>query len=192
MDMIGALEAIATNDGSADHKLIDSMRAVMRTYGKHNPHLFLFLTDDARSSIIDPELRAEIVRSGRRYEDLVEAIIREGVANGIFRTPLPPKVFAKTIAGMLNWTARWYVPGGALGRRTLRMGSPTQSWTVSSSLVNHEAGCDRSMSKMAIVTGAARGIGAGCRGGLPRMVVRSRCRSSSALLYVRVDGTPGT
>ena len=33
---------------------------------------------------------------------------------GVFATSLPPKVFAKSITGMLNWTSRWFVPGGAL------------------------------------------------------------------------------
>jgi TetR/AcrR family transcriptional regulator, cholesterol catabolism regulator len=33
----------------------------------------------------------------------------------VFVTPLPPKMFAKIVVGMLNWTSRWFVPGGAMG-----------------------------------------------------------------------------
>jgi len=33
---------------------------------------------------------------------------------GVFNTSLPPKVFAKSVTGMLNWTSRWFVPGGAM------------------------------------------------------------------------------
>ena len=41
-------------------------------------------------------------------------VVRDGIRQGIFRTSLPPKVFVKTVAGMLNWTSRWFVPGGIL------------------------------------------------------------------------------
>jgi TetR/AcrR family transcriptional regulator, cholesterol catabolism regulator len=33
----------------------------------------------------------------------------------MFQTSLPPKVFAKAVTGMLNWTSRWFVPNGMLG-----------------------------------------------------------------------------
>jgi hypothetical protein len=45
----------------------------------------------------------------------VEAAVRDGVESGVFVTPLPPKMFAKIVVGMLNWTSRWFVPGGAMG-----------------------------------------------------------------------------
>jgi hypothetical protein len=33
---------------------------------------------------------------------------------GVFQTSLPPKVFAKAVGGMLNWTSHWFVPGGTM------------------------------------------------------------------------------
>ena len=41
-------------------------------------------------------------------------VVRDGIRQGIFRTSLPPKVFVKTVAGMLNWTSRWFAPGGMM------------------------------------------------------------------------------
>ena len=115
VEMIDALEAIAAGGASPELRLRDSMRVVMSAYEKHYPQLYIFFTDGAPSSIIDGHLNAEIVESGRRYEELVEAIVRDGISEGVFQTPLPPKVFAKAVTGMLNWTSRWFVPGGALG-----------------------------------------------------------------------------
>jgi hypothetical protein len=45
----------------------------------------------------------------------VEAAVRDGVDSGVFVTPLPPKVVAKLVVGMLNWTSRRFVPGAVMG-----------------------------------------------------------------------------
>ena len=113
-DLTSALEDVAGSGTTAEAKIAASMRAVMSAYEKHYPQLYIFFTNGDRSSIIDADLNTEIVASGRRYEDFVETIIRQGNAEGIFQTPLPPRVFAKAIAGMLNGTARWFAPGGTL------------------------------------------------------------------------------
>lgn len=115
VEMVGALEDVAASGHSAPIRLRDSIRAVMRAYERHYPQLYIFFQDGATSSIIDNHLNAEILGSGARYEALVEAAVRDGVESGVFVTPLPPKMFAKIVVGMLNWTSRWFVPGGAMG-----------------------------------------------------------------------------
>ena len=115
VEMVAALEDIAASGHSAEVRLRDSIRAVMRAYERHYPQLYIFFQDGAMSSIIDNHLNAEILASGSRYEALVEAAVRDGVESGVFVTPLPPKMFAKVVVGMLNWTSRWFVPGGAMG-----------------------------------------------------------------------------
>jgi AcrR family transcriptional regulator len=115
VEMVAALEDVAVSGHSAEVRLRDSIRAVMRAYEHHYPQLYIFFQDGAMSSIIDNHLNAEILASGARYEALVEAAVRDGVESGVFATPLPPKMFAKLVVGMLNWTSRWFVPGGAMG-----------------------------------------------------------------------------
>jgi hypothetical protein len=83
-------------------------------FERHYPQLYIYLRSGDSASVIDPHLNAEIIESGRRYEDLVGELARDGIRRGIFKTSLPPKVFAKSVTGMLNWTSRWFVPGGAL------------------------------------------------------------------------------
>jgi TetR/AcrR family transcriptional regulator, cholesterol catabolism regulator len=58
----------------------------------------------------DP-LRASVLEKRTRYLQLVETLIQEGVAQGIFR---PVNVRLKTMAlfGMTNWSYQWYRPDG--------------------------------------------------------------------------------
>jgi TetR/AcrR family transcriptional regulator, cholesterol catabolism regulator len=113
-DLIRALEEVSASGEPPDVRLRNSMRAVMRAYEIHYPQLYIFFNDGGSAAIIDVELNDEIIASGRRYEDLVEQTVRDGITDGVFAPALPPKVFAKAVTGMLNWTSRWFSPGGAL------------------------------------------------------------------------------
>ena len=112
-EMVAALEEVAASGDSPEVQLRSSIRVVMRAFEQHYPQLYVFFTEDS-SSVIDSELHTEIIAAGRRYEDLLDVVVRDGIRQGIFRTSLPPKAFTKTVAGMLNWTSRWFVPGGIL------------------------------------------------------------------------------
>lgn len=112
-DMVAALEEVAASGGSPEVRLRSSMRVVMQAFEQHYPQLHIFFTEDS-ASVIDGELHTEIVAAARRYEDLLGVVVRDGIKQGVFQTSLPPKVVAKTVAGMLNWTSRWFVPGGIL------------------------------------------------------------------------------
>jgi AcrR family transcriptional regulator len=113
-EMVAALEEVAASGDEPEARLRRSIHVVMQAFEKHYPQLYLFFKDGTTSLIFDNELYSEIVASGRRYEDLVEATVRDGIAAGVIRVPLPPKVFAKLLVGMLNWTSWWFVPGGPL------------------------------------------------------------------------------
>jgi TetR/AcrR family transcriptional regulator, cholesterol catabolism regulator len=112
-EMVAALEEVAASGDSPEVQLRSSIRVVMRAFEQHYPQLYVFFTEDS-SSAIDSELHTEIIAAGRRYEDLLDVVVRNGIRQGIFQTSLPPKAFTKTVAGMLNWTSRWFVPGGIL------------------------------------------------------------------------------
>jgi len=114
VEMVTALEDIAASGAGPEERLRRSIHAVMRGFEKHYPQLYLFFKDGPTSTVIDNELYSEILASGRRYEDLVEATVRDGIAAGVIQVSLPPKVFAKLLVGMLNWTSWWFVPGGPL------------------------------------------------------------------------------
>lgn len=63
-----------------------------------------------------PEVdRARCIARRDRYERQLRAMVADGAAAGVFR-PVDPKVAVLTVLGALNWTVRWYRPGG--GRQT--------------------------------------------------------------------------
>jgi AcrR family transcriptional regulator len=113
-EMVSDLEEVAASGEAPEVRLRNSMRVLMRSFEKHYPQLYIYLRNSDSASIIDEQLNSELIASGRRYEDLVEQVVRDGIKEGVFKTSLPPKVLAKSVTGMLNWTSRWFVPGGVL------------------------------------------------------------------------------
>jgi AcrR family transcriptional regulator len=57
-----------------------------------------------------PEEEFEKIREEKRkYTQIIEGIIEEGVSKGIFR-PVDPRLQAYAILGMCNWVYKWYRP----------------------------------------------------------------------------------
>lgn len=56
-------------------------------------------------------LRSKIVAKRDRYERAVRAIVEQGVRGRAF-APCDPGLVTRALLGALNWTARWYRPGG--------------------------------------------------------------------------------
>lgn len=121
-DLVSGLEEISKADLRPQARLRESMRAVMRAYERHYPQLYIFFQEGASSTVIDTHLNQDLIDSGRRAEDLIEVTVREGIESGEFHLALPPKVFAKLVVGMLNWTSRWFVPDGALSAEDIADG----------------------------------------------------------------------
>ncbi len=62
---------------------------------------------------LPPALRKRIVAKRDRYERAVRAIVAEGMAAGDFAAA-DAVLVTRAILGALNWTTRWYHPGGRL------------------------------------------------------------------------------
>ena len=56
--------------------------------------------------------RSDIVANADAYSKTLLAIVEEGIASGVFRNDLDPRLVMLGILGMHNWIHRWYVPGG--------------------------------------------------------------------------------
>ena len=58
-----------------------------------------------------PELDfRKIQEEKRKYNDIIEKVLEEGMAQGLFRKA-DPKLHAQGIIGMCNWIYKWYKPG---------------------------------------------------------------------------------
>ncbi len=62
---------------------------------------------------LPPALRARIVARRDAYERAVRRIVADGVRRGAF-VACDPALVTRALLGALNWTARWYRPGGAI------------------------------------------------------------------------------
>ena len=60
---------------------------------------------------LPPGLRAKIVAKRDRYEAAVRRLVADGVRSGAF-APCDPALVTRALLGAVNWTARWYRPGG--------------------------------------------------------------------------------
>jgi AcrR family transcriptional regulator len=63
--------------------------------------------------------RSRILAARDHYEEAFRSVIREGMAEGKFRSDLDPKTSSIFILSMLNAIERWYDPGGPLDRGAL-------------------------------------------------------------------------
>jgi len=60
---------------------------------------------------IPPKRLRRIIAKRDEYERMVRSVVAEGVRAGRF-APCDPKLVTLAILGAVNWTARWYRPGG--------------------------------------------------------------------------------
>lgn len=102
-------ERLAAKSDSVDKRLGELIRGLMQSYEEYYPHLYVFLQDGGSAK---PD--SDIAGLTRRFNKATIAIIEQGIADGIFRDDLSPRVVAYGILGMVNWTHRWYDRSGSL------------------------------------------------------------------------------
>lgn len=53
-----------------------------------------------------------VVRKRAQYQDILEAIVKDGQGTGVFDADQDIKVMLLAVLGALNWTPEWYNPNG--------------------------------------------------------------------------------
>ncbi|HSH68363.1 MAG TPA: TetR/AcrR family transcriptional regulator [Deferrisomatales bacterium] len=98
--------------GESDLSPPEKLRAFVRHNIKHviieNLSMFgVFFSEEAQ---LPEEAAGRIREEKRKYTDVVEKILREGMEGGYFRRD-DPRLRTYAILGMCNWTYKWYRPG---------------------------------------------------------------------------------
>jgi AcrR family transcriptional regulator len=109
------IEAIAKGAAPAPDKLREAIRHLMASFHESYPYLYVYVQEDlgqVKSS--DDEWTREMTGLGHRYDAAMIRIVRQGLRDGSLKSPLPPKVLAYSIIGMLNWSYRWFREDGAM------------------------------------------------------------------------------
>jgi TetR/AcrR family transcriptional regulator, cholesterol catabolism regulator len=108
-------EGIAAEDGPSADRLERLVRSQLAAYERHYPYMQLYIQEDMNRVPGDGTTAGEELKAlGLRYEAAIERITRDGIAAGEFRADLDAQLVAFAVLGAVNWTHRWFRPGGRL------------------------------------------------------------------------------
>jgi AcrR family transcriptional regulator len=107
IDRIKGLEA------NAREKLELLIRRLVDSYVDTYPLSYVYIQNDMTKVGQNDSPRAKaLIRGTRRFEKTVIEIIQQGMDEGIFDPEVPVLLAANSLFGILNWTHRWFKPGG--------------------------------------------------------------------------------
>ena len=116
--------------------------ALMVSYEENYPATFVYIQEQMYQVAGDETAWAqEIMKKTRAFDQILLGFIRGAVDEGDLRTDLPPRLIENALFGMLNWTHRWFVPGGGMSGR--EVGEALWSIFASGTLLNTAGGSTR-------------------------------------------------
>jgi TetR/AcrR family transcriptional regulator, cholesterol catabolism regulator len=110
-----ALEAIIASHDSPKNKLHCAIEAHLTALCDHLDIYTVYLSE---RRVLSGRTRARVRAEGERHAQLLEQIIKEGIAKKEFRA-VNSKMTAYAILGMCNWLYQWYSPAGRLSPREI-------------------------------------------------------------------------
>jgi AcrR family transcriptional regulator len=114
-EIVVVAEKIAAADEPATVRLQRLIQSLLDAYERHYPFIHLYIQEDMRRVPGDGSpAGAELKELGLRYESAISRITHDGVESGEFREDLDARLAMFAILGAVNWTHRWFVPGGRL------------------------------------------------------------------------------
>lgn len=105
-------EAILAEGGTPAEKLRTLVVELMVSYAENYPYLYLYIQEDLSSLAPRSQWGRMMARFNKRYENVVVAVVEDGVADGSFHTRTEPWVIAYGVIGMVAWSNRWFTPTG--------------------------------------------------------------------------------
>lgn len=88
---------------------------LMVSYEENYPATFVYIQEQMHQVGADETPWAqEIMKKTREFDKTLISLIREAIASGDLRANVPPRLVENALFGMLNWTHRWFTPGGPM------------------------------------------------------------------------------
>ena len=107
----------------AGQKLVQLVEALMCSYEEHYPHMYVYIQEEMHQVDGDTsEWALAMSRHTRRWENIFMKLVEEAMAGGILRADIPAGISVNALFGMLNWTHRWFKPGGKRGAKEIAAG----------------------------------------------------------------------
>ena len=89
--------------------------ALMVSYEENYPATFVYIQEQMHQVAGDETAWAqEIMKKTRAFDQILLGFIRGTIEEGDLRADLLPRLVENALFGMLNWTHRWFVPGGGM------------------------------------------------------------------------------
>lgn len=108
-------ESILVSDKSPREKLEELIYQLIHSYERHYPSLFVFMQEDlAKMAEAKSGVGKRLQQTMLRFNEITVEVIESGMRSGEFRSDVPANVAAFSVIGMVNWTHRWFRPGGGL------------------------------------------------------------------------------
>lgn len=104
------LGRIAEQALPVDEKLRRIIAYQITLMASHAPFLTVFFSEE---SGLPPAMARRVAREKRAYDETIEGVVRQGIAEGRFRA-LDPRLFVFAIDGICNWMTKWYRAEGRL------------------------------------------------------------------------------
>jgi AcrR family transcriptional regulator len=108
-------EALAS-DGAASQRLRALIAGHVDVVLDHREEVRTYLSE---ASALDDESRQQVIEARDRYEEAFRGVLKEGAADGSFRSDVDPRLGAIFILSILNAVDRWYRDDGAIDRGAL-------------------------------------------------------------------------
>lgn len=92
--------------------------ALMVSYEENYPATFVYIQEQMHQVGTEETVWAqEIMKKTLAFDQMLIRFIRESIAAGDLRSDVPPRMVENALFGMLNWTHRWFIPGGGMTGR---------------------------------------------------------------------------
>jgi len=89
--------------------------ALMVSYEENYPATFVYIQEQMHQVAGDETAWAqEIMTKTRAFDQILLGFIRGAIEAGELRADILPRLVENALFGMLNWTHRWFVPGGGM------------------------------------------------------------------------------
>lgn len=108
---LSELIAAAEQAGKAEGRGIDRLRLFLRDYALSNMGDFGRCVIRTGDENLTPESAASVRETKRQIDAMMRSMIQEGIDDGSIADG-NVRLMAFTIAGALNWSARWFDPQG--------------------------------------------------------------------------------
>jgi AcrR family transcriptional regulator len=120
-EVVIAAETIAARPADGVTRLREVIINMMEKYEEHFPTMYVYIQEDMNrhnSRSHEEVWSRTMLDLGRRFEQALSQVISDGIADGTLAAA-HPHLAMNVIIGTVNWSHRWYTPGGGSSARAL-------------------------------------------------------------------------